>query len=168
MYTKRTTIQFICGHRDLKIPHPVRSAQSSKSSPSQYCGGGPRGNPRCCSFFIFPLCSHVVWEKVLDFESNVIQNCPGPYTTHDSRLVTTVLCSKMRGMANFSETHDWANMCGPRKTEPVASHELLSSHDSASRSDSYSRLKLFLLSSSPLYCTIIRHCWRKSGIEIRC
>ena len=39
----------ICGHRTLKAPHPVRSAKLSKVSPSQYCGGGPRGNPRCCS-----------------------------------------------------------------------------------------------------------------------
>ncbi|PWY97500.1 hypothetical protein BCV70DRAFT_50510 [Testicularia cyperi] len=44
----------ICGHRTLKAPHPVRSAKLSKVSPSQYCGGGPRGNPRCCSSF-FPF-----------------------------------------------------------------------------------------------------------------
>ena len=45
----------ICGHRTLKAPHPVRSAKLSKVSPSQYCGGGPRGNPRCCSslFLLF-------------------------------------------------------------------------------------------------------------------
>ena len=43
----------ICGHRTLKAPHPVRSAKLSKVSPSQYCGGGPRGNPRCCSSFFF-------------------------------------------------------------------------------------------------------------------
>ncbi len=43
----------ICGHRTLKAPHPVRSAKLSKVSPSQYCGGGPRGNPRCCSSFLF-------------------------------------------------------------------------------------------------------------------
>ncbi len=49
----------ICGHRTLKAPHPVRSAKLSKVSPSQYCGGGPRGNPRCCSFpfWSFPFVS---------------------------------------------------------------------------------------------------------------
>ena len=50
---RRATIN-ICGHRTLKAPHPVRSAKLSKVSPSQYCGGGPRGNPRCCSSFFFP------------------------------------------------------------------------------------------------------------------
>ena len=45
----------ICGHRTLKAPHPVRSAKLSKVSPSQYCGGGPRGNPRCCSSFFLPI-----------------------------------------------------------------------------------------------------------------
>ncbi len=48
-------MQDICGHRTLKAPHPVRSAKLSKVSPSQYCGGGPRGNPRCCSSF-FAFC----------------------------------------------------------------------------------------------------------------
>ncbi len=47
------TFTDICGHRTLKAPHPVRSAQLSKVSPSQYCGGGPRGNPRCCSSIFF-------------------------------------------------------------------------------------------------------------------
>ncbi len=47
----------ICGHRTLKAPHPVRSAKLSKVSPSQYCGGGPRGNPRCCSSIFFAFCS---------------------------------------------------------------------------------------------------------------
>jgi hypothetical protein len=46
----------ICGHRIVKVPHPVRSAKSSTISPSQYCGGGPRGNPGCCSSFL--LLSH--------------------------------------------------------------------------------------------------------------
>ena len=45
----------ICGHRIVKIPHPVRSAKSSTISPSQYCGGGPRGNPGCCSFLFASL-----------------------------------------------------------------------------------------------------------------
>ncbi len=53
------TAHFICGHRTLKAPHPVRSAKLSKVSPSHYCGGGPRGNPRCCSFLfcLFPFVS---------------------------------------------------------------------------------------------------------------
>ncbi len=42
----------ICGHRTVKAPHPVRSAKLSTVSPSQYCGGGPRGNPGCCSFLL--------------------------------------------------------------------------------------------------------------------
>jgi hypothetical protein len=45
----------ICGHRTVKVPHPVRSAKSSTVSPSQYCGGGPRGNPGCCSSILFYL-----------------------------------------------------------------------------------------------------------------
>lgn len=39
----------IYGHRTLKAPHPVRSAKLSRVPSSQYCGGGPRGNPGCCS-----------------------------------------------------------------------------------------------------------------------
>ena len=42
---------FIHGHRTLKAPHPVRSAQLTRVPPSQYHGGGPRGNPGCCGFF---------------------------------------------------------------------------------------------------------------------
>jgi hypothetical protein len=43
-------------HRIVKIrPHPVRSAKSSTISPSQYCGGGPRGNPGCCIPFCPPF-----------------------------------------------------------------------------------------------------------------
>ena len=38
----------IHGHRTLKAPHPVRSAQLTRVPPSQYHGGGPRGNPGCC------------------------------------------------------------------------------------------------------------------------
>ena len=41
----------ICGHRTVKAPHPVRSAKLSTVSPSQYCGGGPRGKLGCCSSF---------------------------------------------------------------------------------------------------------------------
>ena len=40
----------IHGHRTLKAPHPVRSAKLTRVPPSQYHGGGPRGNPRCCGF----------------------------------------------------------------------------------------------------------------------
>ena len=43
----------IHGHRTLKAPHPVRSAQLTRVPPSQYHGGGPRGNPGCCGFFFF-------------------------------------------------------------------------------------------------------------------
>ncbi len=62
MYDCEVTVD-ICGHRTLKAPHPVRSAKLSKVSPSQYCGGGPRGNPRCCSFFLF----------FFDFSPNCLQ-----------------------------------------------------------------------------------------------
>ena len=47
----------IHGHRTLKAPHPVRSAQLTRVPPSQYHGGGPRGNPGCCGFyFLFISC----------------------------------------------------------------------------------------------------------------
>ena len=45
----------IHGHRTLKAPHPVRSAQLTGVPPSQYHGGGPRGNPGCCGFYFY-LC----------------------------------------------------------------------------------------------------------------
>ena len=48
----------IHGHRTLKAPHPVRSAQLTRVPPSQYHGGGPRGNPRCCGFCLFGLFDH--------------------------------------------------------------------------------------------------------------
>ena len=66
---------FIHGHRTLKAPHPVRSAQLTRVPPSQYHGGGPRGNPRCCGFCIFfflnlycntPYITHKGWTMVLD------------------------------------------------------------------------------------------------------
>ena len=56
----------VCGHRTLKAPHPVRSAKLSKASPSQYCGGGPRGDPRCCSSF-FDFVSSRFWFNFFPF-----------------------------------------------------------------------------------------------------
>jgi hypothetical protein len=53
----------IHGHRTLKAPHPVRSAQLTRVPPSQYHGGGPRGNPGCCGFsssFFFFFCFFLV------------------------------------------------------------------------------------------------------------
>lgn len=55
IYTVLLSYNSICGHRALKAPHPVRSAKLSRASPSQYCGGGPRGNPGCCSSLILLL-----------------------------------------------------------------------------------------------------------------
>jgi hypothetical protein len=46
----------------VKVPHPVRSAKSSTISPSQYCGGGPRGNPGCCSCLF--SCCHPFWYNI--------------------------------------------------------------------------------------------------------
>ena len=46
-------LYYIHGHRTLKAPHPVRSAQLTRVPPSQYHGGGPRGNPGCCGYSIF-------------------------------------------------------------------------------------------------------------------
>ena len=43
----------IHGHRTLKAPHPVWSAQLIKVPPNQYHSGGPCGNPGCCGFFLF-------------------------------------------------------------------------------------------------------------------
>jgi hypothetical protein len=39
------------GHTFMKIPALVRSRKSSMKRSSQYCGGRPRGNTGCCSFF---------------------------------------------------------------------------------------------------------------------
>ena len=50
VYVGTTKQTFICGHRTLKAPHPVRSAKLSKVPTSQYYGGGPHGNPGCCSY----------------------------------------------------------------------------------------------------------------------
>ena len=41
------------GHTTSIAPHPVRSVKLSGVGPGQYYGGGPRGKPRCCSFFAF-------------------------------------------------------------------------------------------------------------------
>jgi hypothetical protein len=72
----------ICGHRTVKVPHPVRSAKSSTVSPSQYCGGGPRGNPGCCSsifFFLFfldciGLASFFLSKVIFDVKSFNVSN----------------------------------------------------------------------------------------------
>ena len=37
-------------HTNMTAPHPVCSAKLSMFGPGQYYGGGPRWNPRCCSF----------------------------------------------------------------------------------------------------------------------
>ena len=62
---------FIHGHRTLKAPHPVRSAQLTRVPPSQYHGGGPRGNPGCCGFFFFCLFFFVVICKILQQPNNL-------------------------------------------------------------------------------------------------
>ena len=38
-------------HTMVKPPDPIRTPKLSTIGPVQYCGGGPRGNRRWCTFF---------------------------------------------------------------------------------------------------------------------
>ena len=40
------------GHTWVKPPDPIRTPKLSTHGPTQYCGGGPRGNRRCCMFLV--------------------------------------------------------------------------------------------------------------------
>ncbi len=55
----KQTFSFNYGHTRQEAPDPVRSPKLSCRWPSQYCGGGPHGNTRCCSFLAI-FCVHYV------------------------------------------------------------------------------------------------------------
>ena len=40
-------------HTMVKPPDPIRTPKLSTIGPAQYCGGGPRGNRRWCTFSLF-------------------------------------------------------------------------------------------------------------------
>ena len=39
-------------HTMVKPPDPIRTPKLSTIGPAQYCGGGPRGNRRWCTFLL--------------------------------------------------------------------------------------------------------------------
>ena len=41
-----------CDHTKVKAPDPIRTRKLNTFRPRQYCGGGPRWNPRCCKLFL--------------------------------------------------------------------------------------------------------------------
>ena len=52
-YVRYLILLFVSyGHTTLDIPDPIRTPKSSRVGPTQYCGGGPHGNRRCCMFFL--------------------------------------------------------------------------------------------------------------------
>jgi hypothetical protein len=95
---------YICGHRTVKIPHPVRSAKSSTVSPSQYCGGGPRGNPGCCSYlfccFLFGIDS--AWTEDAPLVSSMVMEVyryaqvKNKKSIHEPRSPTNQMLIKLR------------------------------------------------------------------------
>ena len=55
------------GHMHQKAPDPVRSPKLNWWQPCQYCGGRPRGNTACCSFFYLFFSFIFLFELVFSF-----------------------------------------------------------------------------------------------------
>ena len=55
-------------HTMVKPPDPIRTPKLSTIGPAQYCGGGPRGNRRWCTF-CHNKCSCGPMAKACDYES---------------------------------------------------------------------------------------------------
>ena len=106
----------ICGHRTLKAPHPVRSAKLSKVSPSQYCGGGPRGNPRCCSsvLFFFHFCLPP-WAGQAPFILSVYPG--GEFSAHAGVSSLTTRCVGLR--FGCQKRRSWYDMLSDAKSHPT-------------------------------------------------
>ena len=52
-------------HTMVDTPHPIRTAKLSTIGPDQYCGGGPRGNLGCRTFFVLPRTNLFFLSKTL-------------------------------------------------------------------------------------------------------
>ena len=59
-------------HTMVKPPDPIRTPKLSTIGPAQYCGGGPRGNRRWCTFFTLTstktYLGTVIWWTFLRFQ----------------------------------------------------------------------------------------------------
>ena len=57
-YERQSVTDYLChsltsyAHTMVKPPDPIRTPKLSTIGPAQYCGGGPRGNRRWCTFLI--------------------------------------------------------------------------------------------------------------------
>ena len=52
-------------HTMVKPPDPIRTPKLSTIGPAQYCGGGPRGNRRWCTFL--KICTFLLDQKIPEY-----------------------------------------------------------------------------------------------------
>ena len=52
-------------HTMVKAPDPFRTLKLSTIGPAQYCGGGPRGNRRWCTFL--KICTFLLDQKIPEY-----------------------------------------------------------------------------------------------------
>ena len=88
-------------HTMVKPPDPIRTPKLSTIGPAQYCGGGPRGNRRWCTF-CHNKCSCGPMAKACDYESRdwgfeSLQGCFYLYISKGQWSSGMILASGARG-----------------------------------------------------------------------